>query len=221
MPRKVFTAGEVLAAADVNSFLMDQTVMTFAGTAARGSAIGTAVEGMTTYLEDSDNIEIYNGSAWKSPFGLTLVKSQVVGSSVASVTVSDVFSSAYDSYKIVYQAASGFDNTNMKLKLGAQASDYNGLFINGTFSGGAGIVLDQVAGGADWPYVGGNGLVSAEVHSPNLAVATVIHAFVRYSTKLGTSVCTAGSTVHTAFTLTPGSGTLTGGTIYVYGYRKN
>jgi len=64
MPRKVFTAGEVLAAADVNSFLMDQTVMSFAGTAARGSAIGTATEGMTTYLEDSNSYESYSGAAW-------------------------------------------------------------------------------------------------------------------------------------------------------------
>ena len=66
MPRKTFTAGEVLAAADVNSFLMDQTVMTFAGTAARGSAIGTATEGMVTYLADSDSFEFWNGSAFTS-----------------------------------------------------------------------------------------------------------------------------------------------------------
>ena len=64
MSRKVFTAGEVLAAADVNSFLMDQTVMTFAGTAARGSAIGTATEGMLTYLADSKTFEYWNGTAY-------------------------------------------------------------------------------------------------------------------------------------------------------------
>jgi len=66
MPRKVFTAGEVLAAADVNEFLMDQAVMTFAGTAARGSAIGTAIEGMLTYLADSDTFEFWNGTAYAS-----------------------------------------------------------------------------------------------------------------------------------------------------------
>lgn len=66
MPRKVFTAGEVLAASDVNSFLMDQTVMVFAGTAARGSAIGSATEGMYTHLNDTDSLEYYNGSAWVS-----------------------------------------------------------------------------------------------------------------------------------------------------------
>jgi len=64
MPRKVFTAGEVLAASDVNSFLMDQTIMSFAGTAARGSAIGTATEGMYAHLNDTDTLTYYNGSAW-------------------------------------------------------------------------------------------------------------------------------------------------------------
>jgi hypothetical protein len=64
MPRKVFTAGEVLAAADVNEFLQDQVIMTFAGTAARGSAIGTATEGMYAHLNDTDTLTYYNGSAW-------------------------------------------------------------------------------------------------------------------------------------------------------------
>ena len=64
MPRKVFDAGEVLSATDVNEFLMNQMVMTFAGTAARGSAIPTPVEGMLTYLNDSDTFEFWNGSSF-------------------------------------------------------------------------------------------------------------------------------------------------------------
>ena len=64
MPRKVFTSGEVLSASDVNEFLQDQMVMTFAGTAARGSAIGTATEGMLTYLSDSKTFEYWNGSSY-------------------------------------------------------------------------------------------------------------------------------------------------------------
>jgi len=61
--RKTFTAGEVLQAADVNDFLMDQSVMVFAGTAARGSAIPSPSEGMVTYLEDSDELQVYT-TAW-------------------------------------------------------------------------------------------------------------------------------------------------------------
>jgi hypothetical protein len=64
MPRKVFTAGEVLAAADVNSFLMNQSVMTFTNSTARSSAIGTATAGMVTYLTASDEYEYWNGTAY-------------------------------------------------------------------------------------------------------------------------------------------------------------
>jgi hypothetical protein len=66
MPRKVFDAGEVLSASDVNSFLMDQMVQTFAGTAARGSAIGSPTAGMLTYLSDSNTFEYWNGSSYVS-----------------------------------------------------------------------------------------------------------------------------------------------------------
>jgi hypothetical protein len=70
MSRKVFTAGEILAAADVNSFLMDQSIMSFAGTAARGSAIPSPVEGMTTYLENTNRLEVYTGSSYQAvPLG--------------------------------------------------------------------------------------------------------------------------------------------------------
>lgn len=74
---KVFTAGEVLTAANVNGYLMEQSVMVFAGTAARGSALGTAVaEGMVSYLSDTNTLQYYDGSAWQnvsSPGDITAV----------------------------------------------------------------------------------------------------------------------------------------------------
>lgn len=64
--RKIFSAGSVLSAADVQNYLQDQAVMVFAGTAARGSALGagTVSEGMVSYLTDSNQIQHYNGSNW-------------------------------------------------------------------------------------------------------------------------------------------------------------
>lgn len=62
--RKVFTAAEVLTAANVNGYLMDQTVMVFGGTAARASAIGTPSAGMTSYLTDLAQFQVYNGTTW-------------------------------------------------------------------------------------------------------------------------------------------------------------
>jgi hypothetical protein len=62
--KKTFVAGEVLTAQDVNDYLMDQTVMTFASSAARSSAIPTPTQGMISYQTDTDAIEAYDGSNW-------------------------------------------------------------------------------------------------------------------------------------------------------------
>ena len=66
MAFKDFTAGEVLFASDVDTYLMRQTVMVFDDSAARGSALGTAIvtEGMVTYLKDTNAVERYDGSSW-------------------------------------------------------------------------------------------------------------------------------------------------------------
>jgi len=74
--RKVFTSGEILTAADVNSFLMDQSVMVFADSSARSSAIPSPSEGMISYLQDTDAVEKYT-TAWESvdTGGLIAVKS--------------------------------------------------------------------------------------------------------------------------------------------------
>ena len=63
---KAFADGDVLTAAQVQTYLMDQAVMKFADSSARTSAIGTAVlsEGMVSYLADTDVVEVYDGSAW-------------------------------------------------------------------------------------------------------------------------------------------------------------
>ena len=60
---KIFTAGEVLTAANVNGYLM-QGVLVFDDAAARSSAIATATEGMVAYLKDTNATEYYDGSSW-------------------------------------------------------------------------------------------------------------------------------------------------------------
>ena len=62
--KKTFIAGSVLAASDVNGYLMDQSVMVFAGTAARSTAIPTPSAGMISYRTDTNAVEAYNGLAW-------------------------------------------------------------------------------------------------------------------------------------------------------------
>ncbi len=63
--RKTWTAGEVVTAANLQGYIQDQVVQVYAGTAARSSALGTAVsEGMVSYLTDTNALQYYSGSAW-------------------------------------------------------------------------------------------------------------------------------------------------------------
>jgi hypothetical protein len=62
---KLFNTGDVLTAAQVNTYLNEQTVMVFASSAARTSALsGVLAEGMMSYLQDTNAVEVYNGTAW-------------------------------------------------------------------------------------------------------------------------------------------------------------
>jgi hypothetical protein len=79
---KLFTAGSVLTAADVNTFLMDQTIMRFATTTARDNAFGgvgepTLAEGMFAYIDADNGLYYYTGSTWEK-FGITNDDDQLI-----------------------------------------------------------------------------------------------------------------------------------------------
>ena len=63
-----FLTGEVLSAANVNNFLMNQVVMVFADDSARTAALaGVLAEGMLTYNLDTRTLEVYDGTAFITP----------------------------------------------------------------------------------------------------------------------------------------------------------
>lgn len=62
---KDFTVGQVLTSAEVDGYLMQQTIMVFASSAARTTALsGVLAEGMFSYLTDTNATQYYDGSAW-------------------------------------------------------------------------------------------------------------------------------------------------------------
>ena len=80
---KLFVVADVLTAAQVNTYLMDQTVMRFADATARTAAFGgageaTLAEGMMSYLMDTNSVEVYNGSAWVAIGGSSGDSDQIV-----------------------------------------------------------------------------------------------------------------------------------------------
>jgi hypothetical protein len=228
MSRKVFTAGEVLAAADVNNFLMNQTVMSFAGTASRAASIPVPVEGMYTHLEDTDQLQFWNGSAWRSPNDLVLVKSQTSGTGVSTVVVSDAFNADYDNYTIYITGGSTSAGANLSLRFGStNVGHYEGGYRS---SYGAGVLTGEFASNGDTiqraargSSLGVNGIV--EVSQPFAARRTF------YSYR-GASMSTGDfgwqgsgflndSNSYTSFTLIPNVGTITGISITVFGNRRS
>jgi hypothetical protein len=66
---KTFTAGNILRASEVNTYLMQQSVMRFSTTSAADTALGAnKAEGMVIYATSNEFLYAYNGAAWV-PFG--------------------------------------------------------------------------------------------------------------------------------------------------------
>jgi hypothetical protein len=161
-------------------------------------------------------------AAQMNAVGMWLVKSQTIGTGVSSVTVTDAFSSEYDNYIITLSGGTQSTDTNISMQMGSTTSGYYGSLIYGAYSGGGA----NNAGNNNvsmWDWVGGG---SADCHAymeimhPYLALPTELRARIRYSTVYGNYVGHIGNfTQYTSFKLIP-TGTLTGGTIRVYGLRK-
>lgn len=225
----VFTAGQVLTAAQVTQ--INTGIPVFATTTTRDAAFGgtgekTLAQGQYAYIEATSTLQVYNGSAWVSAIssGLNLITSQVIGTGVASVQVTGVFSTTYDAYKIIVAGGAGSSaNAGIRMTLGATATGYYYGIPVAIYSGGG------------YASLAGTNTTSWEVGSVNAASLNVnvelVDPFNAKITKMFAQVAkdTSGgsgggfldnTTSYTAFTLTPSAGTFTGGTIYVYGYAK-
>jgi hypothetical protein len=180
MAIKTFTTGEVLTAADTN-----------------------------TYLANS---------------GLVFVKSQTIGAGVSSVTVSDAFSATYDNYKILVNDFVTSAGTQFSLTLAGITTLYQYQLNYGSYSGTPSSIGGSSAG--QWQYVTGTSsgtknssdinLYAPFLVSPKRITALYIDAGAG-GQMFGFNSNTASAS---AFTLSLASGTMTGGTISVYGYRK-
>ena len=90
---KLFNTGDVLTAAQVNTYLMEQTVMVFADAAARTAALsGVVSEGMISYLKDTNAVEVYNGSAWVASDDPNAIQNTIVDAKgdLITATAADV-----------------------------------------------------------------------------------------------------------------------------------
>ena len=132
--KKTFVANEVLTAAEVNGYLMDQSVMVFDDSTARGSAIGTATEGMVAYLKDSNAIEKYDGSSWVN---IQAASAGFTSSTATAYTIADTDAGNYLRFT---DAATLTVSTATAFTAGQQVQ----IFADGTalsIAGGTGVTL--------------------------------------------------------------------------------
>ena len=156
--------------------------------------------------------------------GLVFVKSQTIGSAVATVNVPSAFSSTYDNYKIVIAGGTSTTVNTLTLKLGATVSGYNYSLVYATYATNA-VAGACAANAAQILYVGLGASSSTigviEIGSPNVATVTQVSAPFFDATNAGhLSAYVNNTSQYTDFTIGITVGTMTGGTITVYGYRK-
>ena len=70
MPFKNFTAN-ILSSDDVNDYLMKQSVMVFEDSDERDAILLAPIEGMVSYLRDTNSVQYYDGSVWGDIAGVT------------------------------------------------------------------------------------------------------------------------------------------------------
>jgi hypothetical protein len=167
--------------------------------------------------------EVLTAAAMDS-IGLWLVKTQTVGTTVSSVTVTAAFSATYDNYLVTYNGGTSSSSGIIGLRLGATATNYKTSYVYTSWNNtvlGAGSSTDTLFGrfgrhGASAQSVGHCQLFNPFATAPTRFVGNDISA-----TDGGSFVgFMDNSTSYTDFTLIPNTGTLTGGTIRVYGYRN-
>ena len=231
-----FTAGQVLTAQQQTE--INTGVPVFATTTTRDAAFGgtgekVLAEGQLAYIEASDVVQYYNGTTWAtlapaSASALTLVSATTIGSAVSSVTVSNAFSSTYDNYLILLNGgAASVAADFIYLTLGATAAGYNQGGSSSVYSA-SNLGPERRANTTSWyggymNTAGINGQIT--LMGPNMSENTFINAVFASGRTADAGYQVPGflndTTAYTAFTLTTGSGTITGGTIRVYGYANS
>lgn len=163
-------------------------------------------------------------AAQMNAVGLWEIKAETVGTGVATVTLSSVFSADYENYLVIVSGVDTNSAGDLRLTFGATAANYYGSMYNDTSAGvttttrvnnGAYINAGKLGQSADT-------FVSMEIYRPNVAVRTGVTG--KYACDTSNSGWFSGTladvTAYTAFTLTASAGTMTGGVIRVYGYRN-
>lgn len=167
-------------------------------------------------------------SALQTNIGLTFVLAQTIGTTVASVAIPNAFSSTFDSYKIIISGGVASASAGLTLILTGSVTGYYAGEVRVRYDTGAvsGTGYNNATSWEIGRVFTDTIACSFELIGPFLTKPTVITSSGNDTrVTAGTSArqqtgVHAVSTSFTGFTIAPDAGTLTGGTIRVYGYRN-
>lgn len=157
--------------------------------------------------------------------GLWLVKSQAVGTGVSSVTVTGAFSADYDSYMVTWTGGTGSTGQLLQFRLDGSTTGYNNVLLYGNTYATPTPTGGSTNNGNAWSFAGWSdtnfGYLEMRLFGPFLSRFTGMSNSYMGSTNAGTGAGTHQvAASYTGFILFPNAGTLTGGTIRVYGFRN-
>ncbi len=138
MAYKSFTNGFPLPASDLNNYLMRQSVMVFASSGTRASELTDPVEGMLSWLQDSNKFQYYSGSAWEDLITPPST-AQTVSDKSANYTIV-----AGDANSMIRSTGSAITITIANvLTVGQKIDFYQAGAGQITFSAGSGVTLQS------------------------------------------------------------------------------
>ena len=160
-----------------------------------------------------------------TPTALVLISSTTVGTSVTSVTVTNAFSATYENYLVLFNGGTNTIQTALAVTLGTSVASYNGILSYGSFGTVGTPASTGDSSASAFTYAGGgdvNGIfLNATLLNPFLAKYTRINSSYQATNESGfyTGIHKV-ATSYTDLKITSTSGTMTGGTIRVYGYKN-
>jgi len=186
---------------------------------------GWPVPTSTDYVKDGATAiealgDAIDATVFGLPAGSLVLLNTTSFSAVASQSVNDVFSATYDNYKIMVAGGSFSGNDYLTLSFSANSHNYSFNYVD--YSGASSYA--RGANTASFAFMGygysSDGITaSIDVMSPFLAKRTAVNAST--SGEIWSGTCTGihkQAISYSGFTLATGGATMTGGTIYVYGY---
>ena len=232
----LYASGDVLTASNLN--ITNSGIPVFATTITRDAAFGgtgekVLAQGQYAYIEATNALQVYSGSAWVTFGGGLAYVTQATPTAVNTISINNCFNSSYANYLLVMDLTAAVGSGLFTGRMRLSGTDANTNYASQRTIGQLATVAGSAnASGTDDFYLASTDATNApyfnltmNMMSPALARATSCMALMGFNDGSGTSVMQVWN-LHTTATAYDGitinfAGTSFTGTIRVYGYQNS